>query len=46
MIRALFFSPGAVQLRKLIAGGEIPDTGACSVPGQFILIIIQNRKWK
>ena len=25
--------PGAVQLRKLVAGGEIPDTGMCSAPG-------------
>ena len=23
-------SPAAVQLRKLVAGGEIPDTGVCS----------------
>ncbi len=29
-------SPAAVQLRKLVAGGEIPDPSVCSAPGWFI----------
>ena len=29
-------SPGAVPLRKRVAGGEIPDTSVCSAPGQFV----------
>ncbi len=40
------FSPAAVQLRKLVAAGEIPDTNVCSIPGsvhlgkRFIILLL------
>lgn len=36
--------PAAVQLRKLVAAGEIPATSVCSAPGTFILFLNLKKK--
>ena len=36
-------SPAAVPLRKLVAAGEIPDTGVCSAPESFISVLQSGR---
>ena len=36
-------SSAAVQLRKLVAGGETPDMSVCSAAGRFILCGCETR---